>query len=117
MQTVRVKRISLLEKLQSNRKNHRDIFLKAHAGYRKTVIQELDKMLADARDGKSIRRALNLPEPEDHTADYDLVITMLEMSVEEEIQMLSHEFNMYVMDNWAWKPMATATHIQYLTEP
>jgi hypothetical protein len=116
MQTVKVKRISLLEKLQSNRKTHRDIFLKAQEGYRKRVIQELGQMLAEARAGKSIRRAISLPEPQDHTADYDRVIAMLEMSVEDEIEIAAHEFDMYVMDNWAWKPMATTSHIQYLTE-
>jgi hypothetical protein len=116
MQTVKVKRLSLLEKLQSNRQAHRDIFLKAQEGYRKRVIQELDQMLAETRAGKSIRRAINLPEPQDHTADYDRVIAMLEMSVEDEVQIFAQEFDMYVMDNWAWKPMATTTHAQYLME-
>jgi hypothetical protein len=114
MQTVKVKRLSLLEKLQSNRKAHRDIFLKAQEGYRIRVIQELDQMLAEARAGKSIRRAISLPEPQDHTADYDRVIAMLEMSVEDEVQVFSQEFDMYVMDNWAWKPMAKTSHDAYL---
>jgi hypothetical protein len=116
MQNVKVKRLALLEKLQSNRKVHRDIFLKAQEGYRKRVIQELDQMLAEARAGKPIRVVINLPQPQDHTPDYDRVIAMLEMSVEDEVQIMAQEFDMYVMDNWAWKPMATTTNARYLME-
>ncbi len=78
--------------------------------------QELDQMLADARAGKSIRRVVNLLEPQDHTADYDRTIAMLEMCVDEQIEITSAEFDCYVMDNWAWKPMAKTSHDAYLMQ-
>lgn len=113
MNTVKVKRTELLAKLQSNRKEHRDLFLKAQIGYRKAVISELDSMLSEARDGKQIRRVISLPEPQDHTGDYDRQIVMMEMSVDETIEVTSQEFDMYVMDNWSWKAMATASNMRY----
>lgn len=114
MNTIKVNRHDLLEKLQANRKEHRDLFLKAQEGYRKAVIEELDRMLADARANKPIRRALTLPEPQDHTEDYDREIAMLEMSVDDEIEIHAQEFDMFVMDNWSWKSMVTACNMSYV---
>jgi hypothetical protein len=83
MNTVKVKREELLTKVRTNREAHQSLFLKAQEGYRKLVIEELDKMLADAKAGLPIRRSVTLTEPSNHTKDYDRVITMLEMSVED----------------------------------
>ena len=109
MDYVTVKRLDLLTRVKKNRGAHRDLFLKAQKGYRKAVIKELDQMLQEAKEGKPIRRAIQLPEPEDHTADYDRVIDMLEMSIHSTIQIAEHEFDQYVRDNWEWKAMATST--------
>ena len=49
MNDVKVKREELLAKVRANRDAHRSLFLLAQEGYRKLVIEELDKMLADAR--------------------------------------------------------------------
>jgi len=63
MNTVKVKREELLTKVRSNRDAHRSLFLKAQEGYRKLVIEELDRMLADARGGRPIQRSVTLTEP------------------------------------------------------
>jgi len=70
-------------------------------------------MLKDARNGKMIRRRITLPEPQDHTNDYDRVITMLEMSVDSVIELDDVAFDQYVMDNWSWKGDALATNSMY----
>lgn len=114
MQNVTVKRDDLLSKVRTNRDAHRDLFLKAQVGYRAAVIAELDKMLAEARDNKPIRRAIQLPEPIDRTQDYDRVIAMLEMSADKEVILQAHEFDQYVLDNWQWKAMAAFTNSSYL---
>jgi hypothetical protein len=45
MNDVKVKREELLSKVRANRDAHRSLFLLAQEGYRKLVIEELDKML------------------------------------------------------------------------
>ncbi|MDE2096161.1 MAG: hypothetical protein KGL39_02875 [Patescibacteria group bacterium] len=114
MQTVKVKRAELLEKITKNRDAHRELFLKAQEGYRKQVIHELDLMLEDARAGRNIRRSLSLPEPQDHTSDYDREISMLQMSVDDVIEVSMQEFDWYVMDNWSWKASVTASNMRYV---
>jgi hypothetical protein len=113
MDQVKVKRLKLLATIKKNRKAHRDLFLKAQEGYRKDMIEELDRMLKDAKDGKQIRRAVIMPEPQDHTPDYDRVIAMLEMSVDTVIELDADSFDNYVMDNWAWRANALATNTMY----
>ncbi len=114
MNTVKIKKSELLEKVKANRGTHRDLFLKAQEGYREEVIIELDKMLSDARNGRQIIRSISMPEPIDHTSDYDRIISMLEMSVDDYIDLTANEFEQYVLDNWAWKEFALLTNTQYL---
>ena len=77
------------------------------------VIAELERHLQDARDRKKISRALSLPEPQDHTEDYDSVIAMLEMSVEDIIELDADSFQRYVLDKWSWKRAADFTNLSY----
>lgn len=113
MNQVKIKRQDLLTRIKENRNKHRELFLKAQEGYRELFIAELDRMLKDARDGKQIRRSVTIPEPQDHTDDYDRVIDMLELSVDEVIEIQSHEFDMYMRDKWQWKQMADFTNTAY----
>jgi hypothetical protein len=58
-----------------------------------SLLKELDRMLADAKEGRPIQRSVTLTEPSNHTKDYDRVITMLEMSVDETIVLDAGEFD------------------------
>jgi|SRR6516165_205015 len=113
MNTVKVKREELLTKVRSNRDAHRTLFLKAQEGYRKLVIEELDRMLADAKAGGPIARSINLVEPSDHTEDYDRVLAMLEMSVDDTVILGAEEFSQYVLDRWTWSRFAISTNQSY----
>ena len=116
MNTVKVKREELLAKVRSNRDAHRTLFLKAQEGYSKLVIEELDRMLQDAKDGLSIRRSVTLTEPSNHLKDYDRVVTMLEMSVDDTITLDAQDFDRCVMDSWDWSRFALATNTAYADE-
>jgi hypothetical protein len=113
---IRVKRGELLDVLRKNRAAHRETFERATIGYRKRAIEELDASLRDAKEGKKIRRTISLVEPMDQTKDYDRVIRMLEMSVDEVIVIGAHEFQQYVMDDWSWKEAFTSSNSAYLGE-
>lgn len=113
MHSVKVERMQLLTAIQGNRDAHRDLFIKAQKGYREMMIEELDRMLKDAKEGLPIRRAVALVEPQDHTEDYDRVIRMLEMSVDKEIEIDASSFDQYVRDRWSWKQFADSTNTLY----
>jgi hypothetical protein len=109
MQTITVNRDELLTKVRTNRAEHRDVFLKAQVKFREAVIDRLDVMLTDAREGRQVRQHVGLVAPEDHTKDYDVVVAMLEMSVGDTIEISQNEFQQYVMDQWQWARQFGAT--------
>lgn len=102
MNRVKVRKAELLQRLEANRGTHRTLFLEAQDGYRELVIGELDKALKDAREGRAIRTVIQLQAPQDHTAEYDNVIEMLRMSVDDEIELEAHAFQCFVLDQWQW---------------
>lgn len=103
MRTVTVNKEELLKSVRANRQHHRTVFLQAQEEFRKRAIEELEKRLADARDGKHFDQHLGMIEPVDRTDDYDRIISMLEMSVDDKIDLTQDEYAAYVMDDWSWK--------------
>lgn len=114
MHNVTVNRTDLLNKVSLNRDAHRKIFEEALEGYREQVIIELDGMLSDAKYGKRIRRQVSLVEPMDQTKEYDRVIAMLKMSVDEKIDLDANSFANYVLDQWSWTQQFSVSNLGYL---
>lgn len=119
MKTVTIQKSKLTEILTKNRADHREIFLKAQEGYRAAVILLLDEQLKRARDGKDadIQKFIAVTQPEDHTEDYDRVLSMLEMSVDDTIEVTSEEFRNYVQDKWNWSRSWALSNSGYTSHP
>jgi hypothetical protein len=113
MSMVTVKRDDLVAKLKTNRDGHRAIFEEALTGYKDKVVAELERHLQEVRAGKVRVIAVSLPEPSDHTRDYDRIISMCEMSVDEELELTQDEFASYVMDDWQWKRQFLSSNAGY----
>lgn len=114
MNQVTVRKGALLERLRENRVNHRVTFERALDGYRVALLKELKTRVRELGNGKTPNRVISLPEPEDHTDDYDRVITMVEMSVADQIELSAQEFARYVMDDWGWQQAFTQTSSRYI---
>ena len=114
MRTVRVDRDEFLVKVKANRERHRTVFDGALAGYSTRLTRELERRIHDLRRGRRIDQYIGLPEPEDHTDDYDRVITMAEMSVSDVLDLTEDEFGMYIMDQWQWKQSFSETADRYM---
>lgn len=113
MDSIKVKKSELLEKLKVNRDAHKDIFDRACEGYRKMAIDLLEQMLSEAKAGKVIRRKVELQEPINQTKDYNRAIAMLEMAQDDIIELSEHDFAQYVLDDWSWKDQFTTTNSRY----
>ncbi len=77
------------------------------------MVAELETMLGDAKAGRRIRRSVQLPEPRDHTRDYDRVILMLELAETERITLSEQEFSCFVLDEWGWRSDFLSTSAPY----
>lgn len=102
MKQVLVVKEELLTTLKANRAKHRIKFERGLEVYRSVVIAELEDKIAALRKGESIVRSVSIEAPEDHTADYDTVIQMLEMDVQGHIEIGVGAFQCYVQDQWHW---------------
>lgn len=116
MQEITVEKAALIAKLQSNRDEHRSMFIKAQERYRDAMIAELDRALQEARDGQKIRRAFSLPVPEDHTEEFNTAIEMLQWETGDEVQLDQHDFQRYVQNRWQWAASFAANTQSYLGE-
>ena len=116
MREARVNKAKLLEILKKNRDEHRDLFLEAQKNFRVVAIAMLDAQLKAARDGKpfELTRLTTLLAPQDHTADYERSIQMLEMSVNAEIMIDEREFQHYVQDVWNWSREWAVSNLSYV---
>ena len=130
LSTVRVSKLFLLEALKANRIEHEKTYyeiinarqqklLEGLAGLRpkfeEKLVIEIQRMTDDAEYTPSVP-VLGLHElkPENHTKDYDRVITLLEASLDEEFELSSSEFNQYVNDDWSWKQSFTTCSGMYM---
>jgi hypothetical protein len=104
----------LKAKLRENRDSHHDQFEKAWQGYCKMVRAELEHKLERIKAGKPIDRYLGHTPPEDHTGDYDDVIAMLEMMLDESIELTQGQFKQYVQDDWGWKEQWVTSNTAYM---
>lgn len=100
---VRVRRSELLEKVKENRSAHRKVFEEALLGWEEAVTKRLQQMIKNAKDKKKFELQVGLPQPQDHTNEYDRVIAMLELSVDEEVIIDHRQFAQFYLDDWGWK--------------
>lgn len=113
MRTVTIQKSAFVEKVTSNRADHRATFEAAIDGYRRRMVQELEDRIDDLKAGRQIDRIIRFEEPEDHTRDYDQALLMAEMSVDETLELTNAEFTQYIMDDWGWKQNFMANSSQY----
>ena len=113
MPKIRVGKPKLVAILKTNRDAHRSIFIESQKGFRKVVIDELESRLKLARSGKRIDQYFHLPEPEDHTRDYDRVISMLQMDLTDTVELSEADYSQYVLDDWQWKRQFLGTNRAY----
>lgn len=103
MGIISVKKSELITAMKKNLEAHRSVFEEAQVAYRAAVIEELDKRLKYARNGKFVNIAIAFEAPQDHTKDYTRVIKMMEMCTKDEVLIHESDFAQYVMDDWKWK--------------
>jgi hypothetical protein len=99
MNEVKVETAALLEVLKKNRAEHTQLYQDAVEGYKVDTEKKLQSAIEKVGKGQLLA-SIKLNVPKDHTKDYDRVIRMLEMSVEKELTLRSHEFEQYVLDEW-----------------
>ena len=116
MDTVLISKDKLLVKVKKNRDLHRETFESALKGWEKRVLEELKKAIEDAKKGLEFRTYFNLPQPTDHTPEYDAVIEQIEWSETDQIELDFHQFNQFIRDDWGWKQDFLSNTAMYVAQ-
>jgi hypothetical protein len=120
MKLVKVRTQELLAKVRANRDTHVTDYEESIVGWRAEraeVAAKVAKLAKKAIDDHStevvVYQLSSLQKPQSHVKDYDRVIGMLEMSVEEELEITAQEFSQYVQDEWSWREAFAASTANY----
>lgn len=124
MDKVRLDKGTLLAKVRENRQKHLKEYEEACAGYIEVAKAQVDdaiKRLQLCREELDANQPItveniyfnSLKKPQCHVADYDQVIAMLEMSIDNFVEMTDKLFSQYVMDRWHWTPEWEVTKMSY----
>ena len=100
MKTVSISKDKLLKKVKENRDLHAKQFKEALDGWHESVIEELEVAVVNARRGIKYKTHFNLPEPFDHTQEYNSLISQIEWNEEAKINISLDDFNKFIMDEW-----------------
>lgn len=113
MEKVNVDREQLLEIVRKNYETHKNEVATAVQGYHIEVVEKLEDALAKAKAGEKFITNLSLVPPSDHTKDYERIIRMLELSSDTTVQLDTHQFTQYVLDEWTWRDAARVLNASY----
>lgn len=137
---VKVKKEELLAKIRENRAAHIKEYEEAVDAFKEMATREIQKLHSVLNEGvKEVKKelkvyqgnvdegalkvafnikmpqiALNLITPEDKRDDYDKLITMFEMEVEDVVELTQGEFNQYIHDETDWAVQAKMSNSSYL---
>jgi len=106
METIQVKKETVLEILKKNKELHHKEFEEAMEGWINKAKNKLERLLtilnsSEARD--AILSEVHLPKPVSYEKEYDKAIKMVEFEIRSVIEISSSDFEKYFLDEWAWK--------------
>jgi hypothetical protein len=107
MNTIKVKKSDLLDTLRTNKAKHEEVYEQAMVKYR-------ESLRADVEAGKQIEHRLKTVVPLRFADSYEQAIQMLEWEVGDEVELDTHEFQQYVMDDWNWGQSFRAANSAYV---
>ena len=109
---TKIEKLKLLNEIKANRKRHIDQYNEAVVEFKSEYLKKLKEMIDNA--DKEIILYIQLRKPESHEEDYNLIISMLEMSSETHIEITQDEFENYVLDKWPWRDSFVANTMHYV---
>lgn len=116
MKSVTVPKADLRKALVTNQQTHEEDYMIAFEAYKKELVSQLRTKLATAENyepGQPAEWAVYLEMPEDHTADYQRAIEMLDWELSDTVSLAEHEFQQYIQDIWSWKGKFSSTNMMY----
>jgi hypothetical protein len=119
MEEIKVKKDVLLNALKKNRDQHVEDFKLAVEGYKMAVKKALSKKSREVKDLtpeniKDFSIYISEQAPQSHKKQFDEVIGMLALSVDDEIFISPSEYRHYYLNDWDWKETWNVSNSFYM---
>jgi len=101
LKMIKVTTKDLIDKVRKNREQHALDFTKAEKGFIMDCEVKLKAAMKEVKRG-DVPDTIRFEQPTCHTDDYDAILDMLEMSVDEELEITYEQFQRYARDKWDW---------------
>lgn len=115
--SVEVDKNSLMERLEGNKKKHKEIYAKATKEW-KSQIKKTAKKIADCDDDKVLKTLLidfrELDRPEDYSGAYEKALGMLQAHTGASLELDHDLFERLWNDNWEWRRAFNLSTSKYL---
>lgn len=104
MRTVTVNKGKLIKAMEENRLIHKKEYEEVIKEYKDELQKRLKKTMVEIKNKHhNFPHGVFNDEPKNNINDYERVISMLYMSIDNTIELTQDEYNNYVLDNWSWK--------------
>lgn len=104
--SVNVSRTALLEKLIANLAEHKKDYQEAILGFKVKLLVDLQQAIIDVNasepEGLKDLESVSFAGPISYADEYNEIIEMMKMSVDENITLDNRSFQQYVMNKWTW---------------
>ncbi len=111
---ITANKADLIKTVTENRDAHREVFEKALEVYRRRWIELLEAKIESAKRGDKISQTFRIPVPEDHTDDFDNVLTMLEWHTGDEVTLDEYQVATWIRNEWGWQHSFAANTQSYV---
>lgn len=102
-QNITVARDDLLVALRRNLEVHKSEYLEAFEDYKKILKESLKKALQNAEANNFEKVDVQIAKPQNHEADYQRAIDMIEVSTNTEFTIDGDSYAAYFKNEWPWK--------------
>lgn len=99
---ITAKKAEILTQLEKNLESHAKMVVEAREGYIKRAQTELEKRIAQLREGKIVALTFHLKVPKDYSTVYKTTIGMLKAHTGDDITLSATEYRQLVEDEWDW---------------
>lgn len=113
MDKVRVNTGELKLTLVDNLATHVAKYDEAVSAYKILLLRKLGKLYKEVEADVEVDLYIDLLKPENHADDYETIIAMLDMSIDDITSLTMNEFRQYVEDKWTWKKNFQETFVAY----
>jgi hypothetical protein len=117
MQKITVNKEELKARLIENKAKHIAEYNEQVEGYRTEALEWLASKHMEMKENETDPTEIGLhftdPVPRSFEKEYDTMIEMLKLSIDENVELSHGEFRQYVMDDWIWKGEFTSNTMMY----